>query len=60
MAHLLARFKNILKQINHRPWSLPKHKWNYYQEWNEVVFLHYAVNPSLLKEFVPKSLTIDC
>ena len=43
----------------HRPWAMPKHRWSYYQEWNDVVFLHYKVNEKLLRTFVPDQLELD-
>ena len=32
---------------------------SYFQEWNEVVFLHYKVNEQLLRTFVPNQLELD-
>lgn len=49
----------ILQKTNHRPWPLPAKKWNYYQEWRDVVFLHWKVDLGMLQQFVPKELTID-
>jgi uncharacterized protein YqjF (DUF2071 family) len=50
---------SILKQVGHRPWPLPNQKWAYYQEWNEVVFLHYPVDQSRLSKMLPKGLELD-
>ena len=50
---------SILKQAGHRPWPLPNQKWAYYQEWNEVVFLHYPVDHSGLSEMLPRGLELD-
>ncbi|QKX06794.1 DUF2071 domain-containing protein [Aquimarina sp. TRL1] len=51
--------KNILDTTAHRPWELPAESWKFYQEWNEVVFLHYPVTLTELKKHVPKELEID-
>lgn len=49
----------ILKQAGHRPWPLPDQKWAYYQEWNEVVFLHYPVDHLTLSKLLPTGLELD-
>jgi uncharacterized protein YqjF (DUF2071 family) len=51
--------ESLKSYITHRPWTMPKHPWSYYQEWNEVVFLHYKVNEQLLRTFVPNQLKLD-
>jgi len=48
----------LLKASDHRPWPIPQTPWKFYQEWNQVVFLHWEVEPSLLKEFLPRNLEI--
>ncbi|MDG2343083.1 MAG: DUF2071 domain-containing protein [Flavobacteriales bacterium] len=49
----------ILKDTNHRPWKIPSHRWNYYQEWNRAIFLHWKVDLELLKPFIPNEIEID-
>ncbi|RIV72590.1 YqjF family protein [Flagellimonas aequoris] len=51
--------EDILGGTKHRPWPLLNKKWAYYQEWNNVLFLHYQVSLSELEKFVPKHLEID-
>ena len=51
--------ESLKSYTTHRPWTMPKHPWSYYQEWNEVVFLHYKVNEKLLRTFVPNQLELD-
>src|SRR5690606_5475120 len=43
----------------HRPWPMPDTKWKFYQEWENVVFLHWPVAMEDLRDFVPTSLPID-
>lgn len=50
---------DLLSTTNHRPWSIPSRSWGYYQEWNNVVFLHWQVDLDQLKKFVPEDLEID-
>jgi len=38
---------------------MPNEKWKFYQEWNNAIFLHWQVELSELKKFVPKELEID-
>lgn len=49
----------LLNTTRHRPWALPQTSWRYYQEWNDVVFLHWQVEVSELKKYVPEALEID-
>ncbi|WDO13393.1 DUF2071 domain-containing protein [Flavobacterium sp. WW92] len=53
------KLKEILEQTSHRPWEIPKGGWRFYQEWNDVLFLHWQVDLEELKRFVPKELEID-
>lgn len=48
------KLKEILEQTSHRPWEIPKGGWRFYQEWNDVLFLHWQVDLEELKRFVPK------
>lgn len=51
--------EEILKSNIHRPWPLPKRTWRYYQEWNDVIFLHWRVDAECLLKLVPKPLEIE-
>lgn len=53
------KIKEILNKTEHRPWVLPTGNWQYYQEWNNAVFLHWQVDINELKKFVPDDLVID-
>ncbi len=49
----------LLKDTDHRPWSLANENWQFYQEWNEAIFLHWPVDYSELRKLVPPELEID-
>lgn len=49
----------ILNQTEHRPWRVPNRNWQFYQEWNRAIFLHWQVDLSELKKFVPAEMEID-
>ncbi|WP_346882236.1 DUF2071 domain-containing protein [uncultured Algibacter sp.] len=51
--------REILNITEHRPWKIPTESWKFYQEWNNAIFLHWQVELSELKKFVPKELEID-
>ena len=53
------RLNEILNTTEHRPWPLPTQEWKFYQEWKNVVFLHWPVQMEDLKDFVPNNLEID-
>ena len=39
--------------------NLNKKKWNYYQEWNNAIFLHFKIPYNILKPLIPKGLELD-
>ena len=51
--------EEILKEVTHRPFEIPKGNWTYYQEWNRALFLHWAVPFEQLRKCVPKNLNLD-
>ena len=53
------KIQDILSATQHRPWEMPKEGWKYYQEWNNVIFLHYQVDLCELERFVPNEIEID-
>ena len=55
----MKEINDILKEISHRPFALPKGNWIYYQEWNKALFLHWAVPYELLRDCVPADLNLD-
>ncbi len=50
---------NILSATAHRTWELPKARWKYYQEWNNVLFLHWKFTPEELLPLIPKGVELD-
>lgn len=50
---------DILKDKKHRPFEYPTSRWIYYQEWNNVLFLHWKVPFDTLRVLVPKRLNLD-
>ena len=50
---------NILSDISHRPFELPNGKWQYYQEWNNALFLHWTIPFDILRKCVPDNFMID-
>jgi hypothetical protein len=50
---------SILFATAHRPWPLPTAPWIMTQRWNDLLFLHYSLDPDLLRAKVPEVLTLD-
>lgn len=48
-----------LKQLNHRPWLLPKKRPLLSQIWQNLLFIHWEVSFEQLRSVVPESLEID-
>ncbi len=55
----MNNIEDILQSTAHRPWPIPSAKWQYYQEWNRVLFLHWEIPFDLLRNVVPKQLPLD-
>jgi uncharacterized protein YqjF (DUF2071 family) len=53
------KINEILNQTEHRPWKIPSQNWQFYQEWNRTIFLHWQVDLEELKKFVPAEIKID-
>lgn len=51
--------EEILNEVSHRPFEIPKGNWIYYQEWNRALFLHWVVPFELLRNYVPSNLSLD-
>lgn len=50
---------DLLSDIKHRPYSLPTGQWQYYQEWNNALFLHWKIPYDELRKAVPARLELD-
>ncbi len=50
---------SILFATAHRPWPLPSAPWIMTQRWNDLLFLHYSLDPELVRAKVPEVLTLD-
>lgn len=49
----------ILAEHEHRPWPLPDKPWLMRQQWNRLLFAHWAFDPALLRPLVPPVLELD-
>ena len=50
---------SLLYSVEHRPWLPPDAQWLFSQSWNDVLFAHFAVEPSVLRPLVPDMLTLE-
>jgi len=50
---------SLLFAVSHRPWLPPDAPWVMTQTWNNLLFLHYAFEPQVLRQIVPDALTLD-
>lgn len=55
----MSNIKSLLSNIRHRPYPLPKGEFQYYQEWNRAVFLHWKVDYESLRKLVPEVFNLD-
>jgi uncharacterized protein YqjF (DUF2071 family) len=50
---------DIVVETAHRPWPMPDRPWVMTQTWNDLLFAHWPVNTSVLRELVPKGFELD-
>ena len=50
---------SLLYSVEHRPWLPPDAQWLISQSWNDVLFAHFAMEPSTLRPLVPEALTLE-
>lgn len=55
----MSAIPNLLSEIHHRPFALPTGSWQYYQEWNNALFLHWKIPFDELRKSVPERLELD-
>ena len=55
----MSSVEEILQITDHRPWPIPSSNWSFYQEWNDVVFLHWKVSAEELRMHVPDQIELD-
>ena len=55
----MTEINNILSDNSHRPYAIPTGQWKYYQEWNNVLFLHWKVPFDSLRQCVPGKFNLD-
>ena len=48
-----------LNETKHRPIPFPKGPWLLTQVWNDMLFLHYQYDPSLIRPYVPIDFELD-
>lgn len=55
----MFRTKHILNDTKHRSWPLSSGRWQYYQEWNQALFLHWEIPFDVIRKCVPEKLMLD-
>jgi uncharacterized protein len=50
---------DIVHDVRHRPWSLPREPWIMTQSWHDLLFAHWPVAVSMLADRVPRQLQLD-
>lgn len=48
-----------LQTLRHRPWPVPERRWNLTMRWEDLVFLHWPVDPDLVRPHLPDGLELE-
>lgn len=54
-----ARQAAVLGKTDGRPWPLPPGRWLFAQTWEDVLFCHWRVPLSVVRELVPRPLEVE-
>jgi uncharacterized protein len=54
-----ARQARVVDVQDHRPWPLPSGPWVMGQTWDDLAFLHWRIDPEVLRPRVPASVQLD-
>jgi uncharacterized protein YqjF (DUF2071 family) len=49
----------ILSVTGHRPWPMPSRAWVMTQTWNDLLFAHWPVDKTRVRELVPAAFEVD-
>ena len=52
-------YEEILNQVDHRPWALPRAPWVGFQSWQQELFAHWPVEGAALRAALPPGLELD-
>lgn len=55
----MKKINHLISKLSDSTNELIPNKWNYYQEWNDSIFLHFEVPFNLLKDIIPSELELD-
>ncbi len=55
----MSRWKDVSRQVDHRPWPFPDSPWIMTMSWVHLLAAHWPVEPELLQQRLPDGLTID-
>jgi uncharacterized protein YqjF (DUF2071 family) len=55
----MEHWSKILAVQNHRPYPLPNGPWVMLQNWHQLLFAHWRVDPTLLQTLLPSAVTVD-
>jgi len=54
-----ARQAASVERAEHRPWPLPERPWTTAQSWVDLAFLHWPVEPELVRPLLPQTLELQ-
>jgi uncharacterized protein YqjF (DUF2071 family) len=49
----------VLDRVSHRPWPLPARPWAGHMRWVDLAFLHWRVDPDMIRPLIPSGLTLE-
>ena len=51
--------RELLETVEHRPWPLPSRSWVMRMNWEDLLFMHWPVDASVLRSKIPPGLELD-
>lgn len=50
---------DVMDQVDHRPYAMPRSPWVMTQTWHDLLFLHWPVDARMLQALLPAGLELD-
>ena len=48
-----------LRNLDHRPWPIPRTGWTWRQSWLDLLFAHWPIDASSLRPLIPREVTLQ-
>jgi uncharacterized protein YqjF (DUF2071 family) len=55
----MSKYRHILEDTSNRLYALPDRPWKYFQQWDDVMMLHWSVPAGAIESLLPAGVSLD-